>query len=91
MSKEKEQLEQMVESIRYIFICDYCINDEDDFTRIHKGTIVEIEKVSRYISDEFDTNSGKVSLLLGTKTINIPIDDFKFCTKSFDSRQISVD
>lgn len=90
MSKEQEQLKQMVDSIRYIFICDYCINNENDFTRVYKGTIVEIEKVSRQIDEYLDINSGRVSFLLGTKTISMPIDDFRFCTKSFDSREIQI-
>lgn len=87
MSKEKEQLKQMVDSVRYIFICDYYYESRIDYIKIEKGTVIIIKNVSR---NPYSRGSS-VSFSLGTKTINMPIDDFKFCTKSFDCREISVD
>lgn len=88
MSKEQEQLKQMVDSIRYIFICDYYYCEGIiDRINIEKGTVITIRNVLR----NSHSNDVKVMFLLGRKIISMPIDDFKFCTKSFDSRETSVD
>ena len=87
MSKAKEQLEQMAKSIRYIFICDYYFEVMNEDLKIERGTIIDTINVSRYPQSNFS----RVGFLLGTKIINMPIDDFRFCTKSFDSREIPVD
>lgn len=86
-NEEKKQLEQMIESIRYIFICDYYYEDINDYIKIEKGTIINLINVSRnrYSKDT------RVIFILGTKTIHIPINDFQFCTKPFDIREIQVE
>lgn len=88
MSKGQEQLKEMIDSIRYIFICDYYYYESlKDYIKIEKGTVIIIRNVLR----NSYSNGSNISFSLGTKTINMPIDDFKFCTKSFDCREISVD
>ena len=94
MSKELEQLKQTIDSIRYIFICDYSYTNENSFIEdytIEKGTIVELDSLSRHIDTEFKLDYAVVWFSFGRKHLSMPIEDFKFCTKSFDTREIQVD
>ena len=69
--------------------------DNENQIKLDKGTVVEIEKVVRHIDTKLEIDClyvyFKVLFSVDKKLLHIPIDDFKFCTKLFDSRQISVD